>query len=150
MNTWSIEDIYPSSLRQCTGDSAFLKPQDAPSTHCTGDVGFNQFLLESLMLRRWQATTWNYPVPVVVVPSVVMHCFKEMLGKPVFSVATKNLMAQIENFWDYIKMKFYLPERGYKPIIVVHMSWANDVRLIQTLVLKLIKLKPDDFVNVSV
>ena len=149
MNTWTMEDLYPPSKQQCVGDRTFLKAQDAPPKHCTRDTGFNQFLLESLNLRRWQTATWNYPVPVVVVPSIVMHCFDENLGKPTFSVIKRTLKPKLDDYWAFIKTKFYRPEHGFKPIIVVYMSWANDDVLIQQLALSIARQTPDDFVNVS-
>ena len=146
MDTWSVDDLYPPAEVQCVDHPHFLKSQDAPETHCARGDRFNQFVLESLMLRRWLTSTWDYPEPVVVLPSIFMHCMAERLGKPKFST---GLGGKIDAYWNQVKRKFYDPELGYKPVIVMHMSLANDNSLINRLIVRLARQQPADFVNVS-
>lgn len=147
MLTWSTDDLYPPDQVLCTDHPDFLSSEDAPRTHCTRGHHFNQFLLESLMLRRWLSCTWDHPEPVVVVPSIKMHCVPENLGKPKYSI--KGLVKKVDAYWTRVKAKFYDPERGYKPLIVTHMSVANDNSLLQQVVVRLLRQQPPDFVNVS-
>jgi hypothetical protein len=118
-----------------TRGELFVMPGEAPSNFCTWSPYrkpglFNQFMLESVMLRSWVKSTWTPAsgADVVVVPSYLHHYVWTFQATKrwddIMTVCSDK--DKLREYWRTVQAKYHKPEEGYMPWIITHYSYAWD------------------------
>ena len=159
--TSQMTDLYyPEAIPcYCAGagghSDRFVLKGEAPEGFCTWSPYrwpglFNQYLMEYIMLRKWnKRNDWkpSSGADVVVVPSYLHHYVWKHSHTKDWGRVTK-VCAQtdgLRSYWSKIVEKYYNPKEEKHPWIVVHYSYAWDTwndRFLRTLY-----EQPADFVN---
>ena len=159
--TSKMTDLYyPEAIPcYCAGaggnSDAFIPKGEAPQDFCTWSPYrwpglFNQYLMEYIMLRKWNnRKDWkpSSGAEVVVVPSYLHHYVWKHAHTKDWGRVRKvcGQVNELRRYWSKIFEKYHNPEKGKQPWIVVHYSYAWDTwndKFLRTLY-----EQPADFVN---
>ncbi len=159
--TSQMTDLYYPEAIPCycagAGGSSdrFIVKGEASEEFCTWSPYrwpglFNQYLMEYIMLRKWnKRKDWepSSGADVVVIPSYLHHYVWKHSHTKDWGRVTKvcGQIDELRSYWSKIVEKYYEPKAGKNPWIVVHYSYAWDTwndRFLRTLY-----EQPVEFVN---